>query len=271
MPHIGRKNPERKSGDDYDFEEAGYTLLPTGRFLRNWKSHPEGDDSLGPVRRPEVYETEHRVYSAPFRYRNVQLRHWSENSEKGHEFFADIGSITIVETQPIVEVTVVGSGCSGNNYNIVEWWNDGETLRGNKTQLIKRQRVDNLKGQHPAWIQKALATDLPDFKTLDEAKAFLRRIQRYVHAMTSNYTMPGSLMSGLYENTAHFRIGDTSRPELTPYRIVIRGGGLDYEDPFGNEFGDGNRNRYPADYVFRLVDVVVKKVKRQAKPERRRS
>ena len=74
--------------------------------------------------------------------------------------------------------------------------------------------------------------------------------------MTSNYTMPGSLMSGLYENTVHFRIGDTSRPELTPYKVVIRGGGLDYEDPFDE------RIRYPADYVFRLIDIVVKKERR---------
>jgi len=70
--------------------------------------------------------------------------------------------------------------------------------------------------------------------------------------MTSNYTMSGSLMPGLYENTIHFRIGDTSRPELTPYRVVIRGGCLDYEDPMVGEFTDGPRKRYPADYVFRL-------------------
>jgi hypothetical protein len=79
--------------------------------------------------------------------------------------------------------------------------------------------------------------------------------------MTSNYTQPGSLMPGLYENTVHFRIGDTSRPELTPYKVIIRGGCLDYEDPMVGEFEDGPRKRYPADYVFRLIDVVVKKQK----------
>ena len=120
-------------------------------------------------------------------------------------------------------------------------------------RLIKRQRVDNLKGQHLAFLQRALAQELPDFESLEEANAFLRRIQRIVHGMTSNYTTPGSIMSGLYENTAVFRIGDTSRPELTPHRVVIRGGGLDNEDPFDA------RNRYPADYTFRLIDVVVKK------------
>lgn len=256
---IEQKNREGAGRRDYDFEEASYVLTPREPFASTWHNHPEGYEELGEMRQPEVYETEHHVYSAPFRYENVELRYWSENYEKGHEFLADLGSITITEQQPIVEVMVVGSGCSANNYNIIEWWNEGETLRNSPSQLIKRQRVDNLKGQHPAWIQAALCKELPDFQTLEEAVGFLKTIQRYVHGMTSNYTMPGSLISGLYENSVHFRIGDTSRPELTPHKIVLRGGGLDYEDPFGAIFGDGDRNRYPADYVFRLVDVVVKK------------
>ena len=66
-------------------------------------------------------------------------------------------------------------------------------------------------------------------------------------------------MTGLYENTVHFRIGDTSREDMTVNKIVIRGGGLDYEEPYGAEHRDGDRNRYPADYVFRLIDVIVKK------------
>jgi len=256
MSRITQNNRERGRSEDHDFEEASYVLPPQGPAAEIWKSHDEGDQAHGEMREPEIYETEHHVYSTPFRYENVELRHWSEGKDaKGPEFLADLGSITIVEKQPIVEVIVVGSGCSGNNYNIIEWWNDGETLRNTKSQLVKRQRVDNLKGQHPAWIQKALCKELPDFQTLDEAVAFIRNIQRIAHGMTSNYTMSGSLMSGLYENTAHFRIGDTSRPELTAHRIVIRGGGLDYEDPFDH------RSRYPADYVFRLVDVVVKKIR----------
>ena len=253
MSKIVQNNRERTRDEDYDFEEGSYVLPPRGPSAGIWRSHPEGDEALGEMRQAEVYETEHHVYSAPFRYENVQLRYWSENSPKGHEFLADLGSITIVEEQPIVEVIVVGSGCSGNNYNIIEWWNEGETLRNSKSQLVKRQRVDNLKGQHPAWIQQALCKELPDFQSLEEAVSFLKKIQRIAHGMTSNYTMPGSLMTGLYENTVHFRIGDTTRPELTAHRIVIRGGGLDYEDPFDH------RNRYPADYVFRMVDVVVKK------------
>jgi len=253
MP-IEQRNRARKNDAEYDFQEASYVLAPQGDTADTWMSCDDGDEAHGELRQPDVFETQHRVYSTPFRYANVELRGWSEGkSAKGPELLADLGSITIVEQQPIVEVIVVGSGCSGNNYNIIEWWSEGESLRNCKGQLIKRQRVDDLKGQHPAWIQKALAQELPDFKTLEEATAFLRRIQRIAHGMTSNYTMSGSLMSGLFENTVHFRIGDTSRPELTPHRVVIRGGGLDYEDPFDE------RIRYPADYVFRLIDVVVKK------------
>lgn len=259
MAEIIQKNRKRKKVEDYDFNEASYVLPPTGKFADVWNTHPEGDELLGEVRQPEIYETEHHVYSAPFRYENVQLQYWSENYLKGHEFLADLGSITIVEKQPIVEVICVGSGCSGNNYNIIEWWNEGESIRNCKDQLIKRQRVGNLQGQHPAWIQGALSQELPEFKTLEEATSFIKKIQRYVHGLTSNYTMPGSLMTGLYENTVHFRIGDTSREELTVNKIVIRGGGLDYEDPYGAESIYGDRNRYPADYVFRLIDVVVKK------------
>ena len=262
MGKLVQRNRERKDVEDYDFEEASYVLTPRAAFADQWLSHDRGDKAHDEVRQPEIYETEHHVYSTPFNYANVELRNWSEGkTAKGLEFLADLGSITIMEEQPIVEVIVVGSGCESNSYNIVEWWGEGESLRNAKGQLIKRQRVGNLQGQHPAWIQKALCQELPKFETLEEAEKFIKQIQRYVHGKTSNYTMPGSLLSGLYENTAYFRIGDTSRPELTVHKIVIRGGSLDYEDPLGAEFSDGDRNRYPADYVFRLIDVVVKKVK----------
>ena len=252
------QNNRHRDHEEYDFEEVSYIHPPEPGSLE-LKTAPADDGKLGEIREPEVFQTEHHVYSSPFRYRNVTVENWFEYGEKGIELLADAGTITIVEETPIVSVTVVGTGCSGNNYNICEWWNEGESLRRggpeekSPPRLIKRQRVDGLKGQHPAFLQRALAQELPEFGSLEEANAFLRRIQRIVHGMTSNYTMPGSIMSGLYENTAVFRIGDTSRPELTPYRVVIRGGGLDNEDPFDA------RNRYPADYTFRLIDVVVKK------------
>ena len=104
-----------------------------------------------------------------------------------------------------------------------------------------------------AWIQTALTEEPPEFETAEEGRDYIKRIQKIFHSMTSGYSVPGSVMSGLYENTAYFRIGDTSRPENTVTKVVIRGGGLDYEDP-GTKVA-----RYPADYTFRLIDLVVRK------------
>jgi len=190
------------------------------------------------------------------------MDYWTEFSEKGVEIFAERGTISINEDRPIVAVTVVGSGCSSPGYNIVEWWADGEGLRNPQGQLIKRQRVDNLKGQHPAWHQLALSQKRK-FKSLEEANEFLERLQNTTYAMTSNFTVPGSLMSGLYENTAYFRIGDAvyfdkatkSLKQVDCHKVVIRAGSLDYEDP-GTQ-----RARYPAEYAIRLIDVTVKKAK----------
>ncbi|MBE9569694.1 MAG: hypothetical protein IMF11_03650 [Proteobacteria bacterium] len=242
-----------KKSDKQDIEIASYTIPGSIKVYRS----PQDDDQLGELREVEIFETEHHVYTTPFRYKNVKIDGWLEvGAAKGVELLADVGSITIVEEKPIISVTVVGSGCSGQNYNIVEWWGPGEKLTDRKTrapQLIKRQRIDNLKGQHDAWTQSALTQEPPEFESVEEAREYIKNIQKWVYNMTSGYYMPGSLMSGLYENTAYFRIGDTSRLKHTPYKVVIRGGGLDYEDP-GTEIV-----RYPADYTFRLIDIVLKK------------
>ncbi len=240
-------------GANDNLDIPGYTLYPKEQL----PTHQADEQMLGHEREVEVFELEHHVYSSPFRYKNVKVENWLEYGSKGIEMPADIGCITIDEKRPIISVTVVGSGCSGRNYNIVEWWGPGEGItrmrHAKDKQLIKRQRIDNLSGQHNAWIQTALTQEPPDFKSVEEAKDYLRRIQKTVYNMTTGYMAPGSLMTGLYENTAYFRIGDTSRPELTPYRVLIRGGGLDYEDP-GTKI-----SRYPAEYTFRLIDIAVKK------------
>ncbi len=244
-------------------EVPGYTLFP--EELSPVYS-PEDVKQLGEVQKPEIFETEHHVYTSPFHYENVKMDNWLEYGDKGVEIAADVGTIAIVEEKPIISVSVVGSGCSGQNYNIVEWWGPGEKITKMKTkhadslitgigisQLIKRQRIDNLKGQHNAWVQCALTQEVPDFESIKQAKEFIKRLQDIIYNMTGGYYMPGSLMTGLYENTAYFRIGDTSRSENTVYKVIIRGGGLDYEDP-GSKI-----SRYPADYTFRLIDVVVRK------------
>ncbi len=111
---------------------------------------PENDHLLGLKRQPASFETEHHVYSVPLRYDNVAVHGWLEYSDAGIEILADDGSITIIEDRPIIEVIVVGSGVSLPNYNLIEWWGEGESLKSNRCgQLIKRQKVGGLNGQHP--------------------------------------------------------------------------------------------------------------------------
>ena len=98
---------------------------------------------------------------------------------------------------------------------------------------------------------------------------YIRMIQTIVYQMTYGYYRPGSLMSGLYENTACFRIGDTSCPEHTAHKVVVRGGGLDKEEGYKgtgrylggsqNEEPGVTESRYPGDYAFRLIDLLVEK------------
>jgi len=248
-----------------------YTLEPQPGSMYIFNT-PKDDVKLGPPQEIEVYEEEHHVYRAPFNYKNVKMDLWLEYNDKGVEVLPS-GSITIVEEKPIVSVTIVGSGCSGANYNIVEWWAEGEDLSNNHGQLVKRSYADNLNGQHAAWLQKMFTRDRineKNVKNLEEANEMIQKMQRVIYGMTNGFYRPGSIMTGLYENTVYFRIGDvnifSSEDNKEPgkiyrevidnydvHKIVIRGGGLDYEDP------GSNRERYPADYCFRLIDVVVKK------------
>ena len=254
-----------------DEKIPSYTLDPKEGSIQVYRT-PKDDVKLGEIQELEVYESEHHVYRAPFRYKNVKVDRWMEYNDKGIEVFAN-GTITITEEKPIVSVTVVGSGCSTPNYNIVEWWADGEDISNSHGQLMKRGRIDNLKGQHNAWIQKAFTRDRfkeKGYETIEEANEFMGKLRRVIYGMTNGYYMPGSIMGGLYENTAYFRIGDVNvfdgagdkeegkvfREMVSQYdvhKIVLRAGGLDYEDP------GSDRERYPADYAYRLIEVVVKK------------
>jgi hypothetical protein len=254
-----------------DEKVPSYTLEPKEGSMYVFRT-PRDDVKLGKVQEVEIYEEEHHVYRAPFSYKNVKMDYWLEYNDKGVEILP-MGSITIVEEKPIVAVIIVGSGCSGSNYNIVEWWAEGEDLSNCHGQLVKRSYADNLKGQHPAWLQKLFTRDRfkeKSVETVEEANELVQKMRRVIYGMTNGFYRPGSIMSGLYENTVYFRIGDVNifaeednkeegkvfREVVSHYdvhKIVIRGGGLDYEDP------GSNRERYPADYSFRLIDVVVKK------------
>lgn len=266
---VTAQNLPKSSWPSADEAEPSYTIPPKPGTQPTFRA-PKDDSRLGPVQAPEVFDTEHHVYRVPFRYKNVTIDYWFEYDDKGIEIAADRGSITIVEEKPIVSVTVVGSGCSAPSYNIVEWWAEGEGVSNARGQLIKRQRIDNLLGQHPAWIQQALSRK-HEFKTAEEANEYKEEIRSVVYAMTSGFYRAGSLMTGLYENTAYFRISDvtnfsSAKPSLEEghtfrtvesrwecRKVVIRAGSMDYEDPAKPEA------RYPGDYAVRLIDIVVKK------------
>ncbi len=254
-----------------DEKVPSYNLEPREGSMYVFRT-PKDDIKLGEIQEMEIYEEEHHVYRAPFRYKNLKMDYWLEYSDKGVEILP-MGSITIIEEKPIVSVTIVGSGCSSPNFNIVEWWGEGEDLSNCHGQMVKRSYADNLKGQHPAWLQKMFTQDRfkeKSVKTFEKANEYIQKMQRVIYGMTNGFYRPGSIMGGLYENTAYFRIGDvnifTEEDNEAPgktyreivgqydvHKIVIRGGGLDYEDP------GSDRERYPADYAYRLIDVVVKK------------
>ncbi len=202
----------------------------------------------------EVFDTEHHVYAVPFRYNNVAVNGWLARSDAGIELLADDGRITIIEQKPIVEVIVVGSGISLPNYNIVEWWGeDGQPEEIKAGKLIKRQKIDDLNGQHPNDYHRDILGPQPEYSSLEEAEQHSARLREQAWNLTRGLQVPGSLPGRFFENTARFRIGDTSQEDLRVYKVVVRGGGQDYGDPTGPVL------RHHANYVFRLIDVVVRK------------
>ena len=201
---------------------------------------------FGPVRQPEKFTTERRVYTTPFMYDNVEVGEFSEiDPTKGIEFIADTGYLTITEDQPIVAVTVVGSGCTPKGYVICEWWDQGESIDNMKDQLVKRQRHENLNGIHPSiWLQLLMGTfpgltfkDVAPGEPINSAVACLK-------ALSDNYY--SGVYMGFYENTSYFRVGPPQ-----PKQITIRCGCKDTEDPCTSIA------RYPADYAVRLVETTV--------------
>ena len=200
------------------------------------------------MREAEVFSTERRVYTTPFMYENVEAGDFYEiDPTKGIEFKADTGFLTIREDEPIVGVTVVGSGCTPKGYVICEWWDEGESIDTMKDQLVKRQRVDNLNGIHPSiWLQ-LLQGVFPGLKFKDVAPGEpVNGAVACLKALSDNYY--GGMYMGFYENTAYFRVGP---PE--PRQVTIRCGCKDTEDP-GTSIA-----RYPADYAIRVVEVTVKR------------
>lgn len=211
--------------------------------------------TFGPVREREVISsTERHVYITPFMYPNVEVGDFYEiDSRKGIEFKADDGFLTIKEESPIVTVTVVGSGCVPKGYNIVEWWKDDECVDDMKSQLVKRQRVDNLNGMHPSiWlliIMKAKCAHGPDGKLVDYDRIVPGEVKDRADCLKKlSAGFYEGVGMGFYENTAHFRVGPPY-----PHKVTVRCGCKEPEDP------GTSLERYPGDYAIRVVETLVMK------------
>ena len=122
----------------------------------------------------------------------------------GLEMARNVGTITITEDEPIIAVTVIGSGCKQNGYILCEYFKDDEPLaefdrkteQGWNLQSMRRQRVGNLQGIHVGG---------GSFKAYPESMA-----QSWVPDEESN----------VWENSVTFDIEQTRK-------IVLRGGSGD--------------------------------------------
>ena len=210
-------------------------------------------------RKPDEFSTKIRAYQTPFIYENLEVGDFYEiDACKGLEFKADTGFITITEDRPIAAVTVIGSGCVARGYNIVEWWDEGESIDNVDNKTVKRLRVDNLNGIHPSvWIH--ILAKVP-FLVESWKNAGIPFNYDYVAhgSVKDDFDLLKKLSLGFYdnmplaffENSVHFAVGHG--PISTyPKKVTIRCGCKETEDP-GSKL-----ERYPGDYAIRLVQVHV--------------
>ena len=128
-------NPDRKPDELWTEAEREVTRLAK-----------EGTPQVREVWRPLTY-----TYWAPFNYPNVKVDLGRPGT--GVEFNPDgaeldiypYGAITIEEEEPIVSVTVIGSGCSAKAYVIME----AEPMEWKYPRAPVRMRRDDLFGMHP--------------------------------------------------------------------------------------------------------------------------
>ena len=221
----------------------------------------------------DEFATRVRVYQTPFMYDNVEVGDFYEiDVMKGIEFKADTGFLTITEDQPIVAVTVVGSGCVARGYNIVEWWEDDENMDSVDNRTLKRLRIDSLNGIHLSiWVhllaKLAFARNV-GYDVVTGTPGEIKDDHDLLKKLTNDFCEDLPLTA--HENCAHFAVGHTpvvTDPETFaalghsfgsarsipcyPKKITIRCGCKGTEDP------GTNLERYPADYAIRLVQVHV--------------
>ena len=200
---------------------------------------------FGPQQTRDVLTTRRHVYHTPFMYENVVVGNFYEiDPTKGIELKSMDGFITIEEESPISTVTVVGSGCVPGGFNVVEWWDEGETIDNMKNQLVKRQRVDHLDGTHPSIYSQLMMGTFPGLTFKHVTNGDLRDAADALKKLTDGYY--GGYYMGFYENTAPFRVGPPY-----PKKITVRAGTKLMEDA-GTSLA-----RYPGDYAVRLVETTV--------------
>jgi hypothetical protein len=156
-----------------------------------------------------------REYRSPFEYANVEV--WNPEGvpglgphPHGYEMARNEGTITVAEPEPIVAVSVIGSGCIAPGYIICEYLREGETTaeadstgpwQGFNIQNMRRQRIGDLPRYHPCKLMRG--------RDFEEIAAGYR---------------PQSALNELLigENTAYFEIEPTTK-------VVIRGGSGDHD------------------------------------------
>lgn len=132
-------------------------LLDSGVFGHFTDAEREVWTLVGKPQTREAWRTKTYCYWAPFNYPNVSVAlgrpgTGCEMNSDGVELdIYPYGSITISEEEPIVAVTVIGSGCSYVNYVLVE----AEPLEWKYARTGVRMRQDDLRGMHvrgDAWL-----------------------------------------------------------------------------------------------------------------------
>ena len=205
----------------------------------------EQRERFGPEKEAEVLNTERHVYTTPFMYKNMEVGNFSElDPITGIALQSDDGFIRIEEDNPIVAVSVVGSGCVPKGYVICEWWDEGETIDNMNNQLVKRQRIDNLNGTHPSIYSQLMMGALPGMSFTDIDPDGYQGAIDCLKRLTNDFFE--ELHMGFYENTAYFRVGPPA-----PHKITIRSGSYTPENPgLATE-------RYSGEFAIRLVETIV--------------
>lgn len=136
------RNPER---EEYDVKESKLQFTELEQEVIRMHEAQEKQQKV--VYRPKVYE-----YEAPFNYENIRVELGRTEPYIGAEYNEDgveldvppYGAITLVETEPIVQVTVIGSACVAPGFV----WLQAEPIQWKYPRTGVKMKVDNLWGQH---------------------------------------------------------------------------------------------------------------------------